>query len=90
MPGTTASRLVEGLDDHVLVDVDAARVDADAPGRAMRTFAIRELAPRRKTRDGSTLTGPTSMPSGIGPVSIVTGMPRVTTSSTRTFTLRGS
>ena len=66
MPGTTASASSYA---STTTSWSMLMPLASTPTRpiAARTFEIRELAPRTKTREGSTTTGPTSMPSGIGP-----------------------
>jgi hypothetical protein len=71
--------LVQGLDVHLLVDVEAAGVDGDVGAVAVCTDAIRELAPRTTTVRGSTCGGPSTMPSGGVPASTVTGNERDTT-----------
>ncbi len=87
--GHDGADLVEGLHGHVLVDVDAAGVDHEAPFHAAHVLQARGSA-ADGDRLGSTPIGPSSMPSGSGPWSTCTGMTRESTSSTRTTTPVGS
>ena len=90
MPGTMAPTLVEGLDDDVLVDVDAAGVDHEA---ALHGAHVLEARGGAADGDLVGLDDDRTQLDALGQRPVVDDPPagsRETTSSTRTVTPGGS